>query len=243
LRRQVAPALHGFGQPFPFQDTTTMRIAAAVAFTAALALTGAAQAATITGLFNTGVDDGGALLVGDVADAHWTLDGGAPAYTGLQAGQFPEPYWMADGPNSRWLTPSRDGGQSYDPFSEGTYNYTLNFTLPQFSAASFSGAFAADNEVSAITLNGHSLGGGVGFSGWTGFSAASGDFVSGTNTLTFTVKNWAQNGGNPTGLRVEFGASNVTAAPEPGMWALMLLGFGGVGATLRAQRRRMAALA
>jgi hypothetical protein len=217
-----------------------MRIAIAIA--AALAFTGAAHAATITGLYNTGVDDAGALLVGDVADGHWSLDGGA-AYTGLQPGQFPEPYWMADGPNSRWLTPSTDGGQSYDAFADGDYNYSLTFSLPHFSAADFSGAFAADNEVTNISLNGHSLGGGVGFSSWTGFSASTADFVTGANTLTFTVKNWAQNGGNPTGLRVEFRDSHVAAVPEPAAWALMILGFGGVGATLRTQRRRVAAVA
>jgi hypothetical protein len=212
--------------------------AAAAAFAVTLAATGAAQAATIAGLYNTGVDDAGALLVGDVADGHWSLDGGS-AYTG----QFPEPYWMADGPNSRWLTPSTDGGQTYDAAEDGYYHYTLNFSLPQFSAASFNGAFAADNEVTDISLNGHSLGAGVGFSSWTGFSASTADFVAGANSLTFTVKNWAQATGNPTGLRVEFNESSVAGAPEPAAWALMIMGFGGVGATLRSQRRRGAVAA
>lgn len=217
-----------------------MRFAAIAAFAAALALSGAAQAGTIAGLYNTGVDDNGALLVGTQVDPHWTLNEG-PAYASVVAGQFPLPYWMADGPNSRWITPTRDAGESFDAFSDGYYNYTLAFDLPTFSAASFNGAYGADNEVTNISLNGHSLGSGVGFSGWTGFSAATPDFVSGTNYLTFTVKNWAQNGGNPTGLRVEFNQSNVTATPEPAAWALMIVGFGAAGGMVRAQRRRQAA--
>ena len=41
--------------------------------------------------------------------------------------------------------------------------------------------------------------------------------------------------GNPSGLRVEFLDSAVTAVPEPAAWALMIGGFGLVGA---ASRRR-----
>lgn len=39
------------------------------------------------------------------------------------------------------------------------------------------------------------------------------------------------------------GAPTISAAPEPTSWALMVIGFGGLGATLRASRRRQMALA
>lgn len=37
-------------------------------------------------------------------------------------------------------------------------------------------------------------------------------------------------------------AGSVAAVPEPGAWALMILGFGSAGAALRGQRRRLAAI-
>jgi len=45
--------------------------------------------------------------------------------------------------------------------------------------------------------------------------------------LSFVVENFAQNGGNPSALDVSLSA--VSAVPEPATWAMMLLGFAGVG--------------
>ena len=51
------------------------------------------------------------------------------------------------------------------------------------------------------------------------------------------MTNWAQNSGNPTGLRVEFDASSVAAAvPEPETYAMLLAGLGMLG--LVARRRK-----
>ena len=38
-------------------------------------------------------------------------------------------------------------------------------------------------------------------------------------------------------------ALDSSGAPEPAEWGLLIVGFGGVGASLRARRRRQAALA
>jgi hypothetical protein len=37
------------------------------------------------------------------------------------------------------------------------------------------------------------------------------------------------------------GLAGTVAVPEPGTWALMILGFGGAGAMLRSHRRRLVA--
>ncbi|WP_337187181.1 PEPxxWA-CTERM sorting domain-containing protein [Phenylobacterium sp.] len=74
---------------------------------------------------------------------------------------------------------------------------------------------------------------------------------------TYTTDGWPINGppiaSDPNGYNCCFGnagfgtlvvsgSPDVGAIPEPGAWALMILGFGGVGATLR-HRRRIATFA
>ena len=217
-----------------------MKFLAAATFALSLTIAGSASAATIAGLYNTGVGANGVATTGNGADLHWTLNGGA-AYTGAQNGQFPIGPWLGETSTSRWLTPTANAGDSLDPWAPGEYNYTLSFNLPTFSAASFFASFAADNVVSQITLNGNvlALNSGGGFSGWDSFSASTSDFVAGTNVLSVKVVNFAQNGGNPTGFRLEFGQSDVAAVPEPATWAMMIMGFGAIGATLRSSRRRL----
>lgn len=230
-----------------------MKILAMAAVAAGLAFSGAASAATITGLYNTGVDDSHVATTGDAPDLHWTLSGmgfGPAAYTSGSNGTFPIGPWLLEDGASRWLTPTPVAGQSLDTPAtgpDGIYSYSLSFTLPQFTAASLDGRFASDNDVLGISLNGNALGAAApgnplgGFDHWTGFNATSADFVGGTNTLTFTVRNWAWDSGNPTGFRAEFTGSDLTAGvPEPASWSLMLMGFGGLGAMLRSQRRRQA---
>jgi hypothetical protein len=217
-----------------------MKFIAAAAFAVSLTIAGSASAATITGLYNTGVGNDGVATTGNGADLHWSLNDGA-AYTGVQNGVFPVGPWLEETSTSRWLTPTPNGGDSFDPFAPGEYSYSLAFDLPTFSAASFFASFAADNAVSLITLNGNVLAptSGGGFGGWDSFSASTGDFVAGTNVLTVKVTNWAQNGGNPTGFRLEFGQSDVAAVPEPATWAMMIMGFGAMGALMRSNRRRL----
>ena len=208
---------------------------------AVVAVAGSANAATIAGLYNTGVDDSGTVVTGNGADLHWTLNEG-PAYTGAVNGQFPIGYWVPDNTTSRWITPTPNAADSFDPSSDGFYNYVLSFNLTaaQAADASFTGQFAADNTVDSISLNGNALGGGGGFGSWSGFGATAGDFVAGQNTLVFDVRNFAQNGGNPSGLNVEFLSSAAGAVPEPATWSMMLVGFTGMGAALRGARRKQA---
>ena len=63
-------------------------------------------------------------------------------------------------------------------------------------------------------------------------------FNAGVNVLQFTVTNFGQPTGNPSGLRVEFLSSEtgVGAIPEPAAWAMLIAGFGLVGAVARRRR-------
>ncbi|MBJ7313741.1 PEP-CTERM sorting domain-containing protein [Rugamonas sp. CCM 8940] len=201
-------------------------------FAVALALSsiGAAQADSINGLVNTGAAAG-------LVDSNYTLSSNV-SYVTANDGAFPFPYWSANTSTSRWIMPTALQGETFDPNSNGTYTWHLGFDLSGFDAASasFSGRFAADNAATAY-LNGHALGTTYGFgeSSWASLSASS-YFVNGVNSLDFVVTNYAQNGGNPAGLRVEFNSSNITAVPEPETYAMLMAGLLLVGVVARRRK-------
>lgn len=219
-----------------------MRTILALAAVAAMTLSTAASAVTIVGLVNTGA---GYTLGTNGVDNNWKLFGEAPAFVSGTNGVFPvATNWIADTDMSRWITPTAVAGATLDPVADGLYTYSLSFDLAGFNAATatFNGRFAADNDVTQILLNGIALGvSGGSFTDWTVFDSTGGNFVSGVNTLTFIVDNFGQASGNPSGLRVEFLSSDVSAVPEPQSWALLIAGFGLVGAAAR--RRRTAVTA
>ncbi|XHR99925.1 hypothetical protein ACFB49_15220 [Sphingomonas sp. DBB INV C78] len=205
-----------------------------------------AQAAVILGLYNTGVQNGGdewgaggGAKPGNGADLHWDNSGGlgGHAFTGSPIYSN----WIANDDTSQWLTPRPQGNADFDPDEDGLYSYTLDFDLTGFdlTTANFTGRFAADNRVTSILLNGQEITGSGGtYDSWTDFASVSDAFVEGVNTLSFNVTNFAQASGNPTGLRVEFLTNSVspganTPVPEPATWAMMLVGFGVVGASMR----------
>ena len=75
--------------------------------------------------------------------------------------------------------------------------------------------------------------------GFTGWMTQTYDFTaaSATQTLRFLAV------GGPGGLPPIAAIDNVSltgGVPEPAAWALMLVGFGGLGAALRHRRRRLA---
>lgn len=208
---------------------------------AALAFATAGNAATITGLVNTGA--GVPLSSVGTVEANWKLTGGT-AFVSGQNGIFPvQTNWLADDTTSRWITPTPAAGDDLDDPVDTFYTYTLDFSLAGFDAASavFAGRFAVDNVLTSVTLNGISLGAsGGGFSSWTNFASVPGSFVAGNNQLAFVVNNIGQDSGNPGGLRVEFTSSNadavVAAVPEPASWAMLIGGFGLAGGALRRRR-------
>jgi hypothetical protein len=198
-----------------------------------------AHAASINGLNNTGVGISGKPDSSYTLTVDPTNDGvTATVPTITNDSQWPVNPWLANSDVSKWITPTANQAQSLDNWSTSTYVYSLSFDLTGYKAntAAFTGRVAADNSV-VIKLNDQVISTASGFTDWAAFSANSG-FVSGVNTLDFVVTNWAQNGGNPTGLRVEFNSSNVAAVPEPETYAMMLAGLGLVGFTVRRRKAK-----
>ena len=214
-----------------------------VAAFAAMTFATAASAATITGLKNTGA---GYVLGTNGIDSNWKLDSGA-AYVSGTNGVFPvATNWIADTETSRWITPTPNAGDSLNPVVDDQYFYTIGFDLTGFnvSTSAFTGRFSADNGIVSISLNGNAIAGSGGnFTTWTDFSSTGGIFNAGVNLLQFTVTNFGQQSGNPSGLRVEFLSSEtgVNAVPEPKSWAMLIAGFGLVGAAARRRRSALTA--
>jgi hypothetical protein len=185
----------------------------------------------ISGLYDTGAG----VTTSGAADVHYALSSASTSSTQghvATTSNFPFPYWLADSASSasHWITPTASQGQSFDPSANGTYTWDLKFDLTGFNAstAAFAGKFAADNSAIAY-LNGTQIGTSNNLSNWSTFAATSNLFVAGVNDIQFVVTNFAQNGGNPTGLRVEFDTSSVSPVPEAEEWAMMLVGLGLIG--------------
>jgi PEP-CTERM motif len=214
---------------------------------AALALSSCAvlsQAASISGLKNTGADS-----AAGAQDLNYSLstNSGTTVITGGRGWDAAtiNSLWVQNDANSQWLTPLQNGEASLDPTVTSVYTWKLSFDLTGFdvTTASFAARYRTDNAGTA-SLNGTNLGADIvppgnfrDIDAWQSFGAAAGSglFQAGINVLTFTVQNDAQLEGNPSGLRVEFDSSNVVSAvPEPEALGLALAGLGVLSAfTLR----------
>lgn len=207
-------------------DKTMNRKIASVIVAASFAIASPGSAATIAGLFNTGVGaDGTAPLAVGTADAHYVLNGGTSSPI-----VYANPFYTTPG-DAAYIS-AQDGGG----FATSVNFYSLAFDLTgdDPSTAVISGRFAADDAVE-IFLNNVDTGIGVnGFGVLTPFSVASG-FVSGQNVLAFRVTDIQ---GPPSALVVDRIEGSVRpqatgAVPEPASWAMMLFGIGGVGYAVR----------
>ena len=210
----------------------------------------AASAIPIAGLVNTGA--GGTagqqdMNYGFSVQAGTATSNGHSYITKDQVGVFPfvTRAWAANDANSKWLTPSANQGANFDTTkAPGQYTWSLTFDLTgdDISTASFDVRWMSDNSSSAY-LNGNLLGSTATttdtFMKWTDSGNVSSGFVPGLNTITFVVNNYLAPPQNPTGVRVEFVSSNVTAlpVPEPGTYALMFAGLLGVAGVVRRRRQ------
>ncbi len=218
-------------------------------------MTAPAFGATISSLFNTGVDAAGVALGDGARDPHYLLvfpgaQEGQP-YVATGTGGFPIAPWLADNSTSAWTT-TLNPVTPLGPGSNGNagiwadYHYQTTFSMSGLNPATtiVSGQVSYDNFLQDVLLNGQSTGiiadasnPGPSFGGWLPFSFDAADISllnGGVNTLTFIVRS-AQGDGmeDYTGLRVEFLQRTADAIPEPA--SLSLLGVVGL---LALRRRR-----
>jgi hypothetical protein len=193
-------------------------------------------AATISTLFNTGVDALGAPVADNTPDLHYTL--AAPgAQTGVPlvvtaSGGFPIPPWIGDNATSAWvgtLNPTALGPTSVTR----EYHYQTTFSMAGLvpSSAVIAGQMSQDNLLLDVLINGSSAGiseSAVSFGAFTPFSFDAADIAllnGGTNTLTFIVQSATTDGSDDyTSLRVEFLTKTADVIPEPTIIGLALLG-------------------
>lgn len=206
---------------------------------AALAIASAcASAAPITGLANTGVSEGGAVVLNSTyQDGAWEYRSGPDTWTRAWAAGLGNSFplngpWIVESTTSRWLTPTANFGATD---TVGNHFFRLRFDLSGSDplSAQFLGRVSADNQVE-VSLNGSIIlsltPGEYNYRSWMNFAAPLGSaFLAGWNELTFRVVNWAGRSGNPAGLRVEFLSSDVQAAgpavSEPTILAMLGSGF------------------
>jgi hypothetical protein len=210
----------------------------------ALCLAGMANADSVstitTGVYNTGVSNSGTPLASGAIDPHYTLisspNGSGPAFVVID-GQFPfvpyfpgNPVWLPNSSTSEWIGPVANALTAIGgPPGQYLFQTTFDLSASEVANAELMGRLASDNSVQ-IFLNGVNTGMGASdFAHFTAFHITSG-FVQGSNRLDFVVTN--DDCGplcvNPTGLRVQYG---MTEVPEPATFTYFLI-FGLLGFTL-----------
>jgi len=226
-----------------------MRLLGAVACAAGLAVAGQAAAAVnllANGSFETG-DFTGWSYVG-------ITPSGAPAVVipynspaGYPGGAFGEPIPPDDSPSA---SPDAVGDNAAYFVADGATEtlsqsvfldvglYTIGFSVyvpfngfNNSGNATFTGTVAGVN-LANFTVDASTPG------EWVHFAGVANILVAGNYDSSFIYNSGPAPAGDFVVDRAYIVAGN--AIPEPGTWALMLLGFGGAGAALRASRRRMA---
>ena len=155
---------------------------------------------------------------------------------------------------SQWISPVWNRGGDAGNIGNVTpmqFNNTMTIDLGTLPSADIKGAWMADNGsdvtrglVSDILVNGTATGNQIfatnnnngwdPFQQWTTFDLNGSYFHTGINTITFSVVNWPQGQGNPTGVRAVF--TSAEPVPEPFAMGLTALGVGLAGVIRRRRR-------
>lgn len=209
---------------------------AALAAAATLALVGQAQAAT---LVNAGFEAG---LTG------WTASNGLVDVVSSTDDALAQSYVPQEGQAFARLT----AGEPGDAFTELSQTFTVNAAFRISGSAAFLAFdYLPYDDVALIRLIGLSGSrvlfsssvstvGDYGASGWRTFESDL--LAAGTYTLVAGVSDAFEPGGSSQLLLDAVQVRSLgTVVPEPSAWALMIAGFGGVGAALRSRRRTAAA--
>jgi PEP-CTERM motif len=199
------------------QVTSLFRGVAALGFLAALGAATGAEASVA--LFNTGVvgPDTGAI------DPNYALIGGGQAIT------YFNPAYFGDGSTSRWVSLSSTG-------TPGGSTLTFETTFLADSTDLVSGSWGVDN-FGSIVVNGTTVAQlfGTDVNNFNQLHPFTFSPVVGLNTLDVVVTDT----GEPTAFRIDGFAG---AVPEPSTWAMMILGFVGLGFMAYRRKRNGQAL-
>ena len=172
-------------------------------------------AVSMTGLFNTGVNNSNVVLANGATDTHYSLmkpDTTFDTTKVLAPPLFGVP-WLANNLISKWIGPS--GLAAIPPANpmDGTYTYRTTFELPSCTSLTgvINGQWAVD-DTATMSLNGVVVASlptqlNTNFNPFHPFSITSG-FQSGTNELVITVNKIPSPGlATPVGLRIEMTGS------------------------------------
>lgn len=215
-------------------------IMASAALAAALASSGAQAASLITnGSFEDTtnfVDQGNDTMTvgpGSTAITGWTVTAGSLAWIGPSN---PFGVTASDGSYSLDLTGYRDAPpyagvtQTISTVNGGHYVLTFDLGTQGNSPSAINAAAGTANQTFTTTAQ-------AGF-GWQTETLA---FTASGTSTTVSLLGQTESNGNYIGLdNVSVtctSACTVSGAPEPASWALMLVGFGGLGVMLRSRRR------
>jgi hypothetical protein len=179
--------------------------------------------ADVVGLFSTGVDSSGVALAGPngTTDTHYSVfsssSGSIPPNSAVT---YFNPAYAANSTTSEWISNSFDG-------TPGLQTITFRTTFTVDAPVLITALWGADNSGS-IVLNGATT-----LASLPGLGDPTDNFNNlhpvsfvadvGTDTLDFVITDT----GPPLAFRFEVG--QVSAVPEPATWAMMILGFLGVG--------------
>lgn len=166
--------------------------------------------------------------------------------------------WIAASAGSSWIGPNSTGtasGTSLDnssyfvsPFTsaqsgpQGFYYFSTTFSLPASPGYVLTGSeWSSDNQGVQIFLNGIALNmtnpNPLSFAGYSAFTAPSGDFNAGLNTLTFVMwnENYTPVHASPVGIEIE---GLISTVPEPTAIVVAASGLPLIGLFWARRRRR-----
>jgi hypothetical protein len=218
------PFYEGLGSPNTLQFVVNNIENGPTSLRVVLSATASIGGASTFSIFNTGVNDSGAILTAGSFDPHWTL--GSALYPDPSKSKGAtvvgaQPYWKGinNSQNSKWIGPAVGAG--YLPLPVGVYAYTTQFDLAGFDPATarLTGSLVSDNATFQVLLNGKPTGVSNGaktdtsksvYQTPTSFSISSG-FTSGINTLEFDV----YNNGAETGIQIVISGQAAPAGSNP----------------------------